>query len=337
MLLQPEPVQPQAKVSPISAARSANNGPVVKSLEQAPVRTDEISLKRVEPSSSKTVLAPEIEEMPPLSAAVDTSRGDERYGFSSAGRQVISLALLAGLLGGAGGAYLLYLHQAADKGQLSSKVAAANPKTAQVRTAAPATPTGVEAKSASILAADPTAAPAPAVPTTATVSVPPARTETAPARPQVGSSPVVPASPSAPSVPPLANQKPPVTASPPAAAAGPSPAPATPPASAVASTEKGVSVTAYMSNGDLLLVRGDVASARLFYEAAANSGSAAAMTAIGRTYDPLELSRLGIKGFRADLAKAAEWYLKAKEHGDPEAAGQISRLQRWLAEAPGAK
>jgi TPR repeat protein len=92
-----------------------------------------------------------------------------------------------------------------------------------------------------------------------------------------------------------------------------------------------------MNNGDLLLTRGDVASARLFYEAAANSGSAAAMTAIGRTYDPLELSRLGIRGFRADPAKAADWYLKAKEQGDPEAAGQISRLQRWLAETSGAK
>ena len=154
--------------------------------------------------------------------------------------------------------------------------------------------------------------------------------------PELATERVAPVSPADPSFPLLAQQEPPATLPPPAAT-GPSPVPAMSPAPAVASAEKGVSVTAYMSNGDRLLMRGDVASARLFYEAAATSGSAAALTAIGRTYDPLELSRLGIRGARADPAKAAQWYLKAKEHGDPEAAGQISRLQRWLAEALGAK
>lgn len=350
MLLQPEPAQPQAKVSPIDATRSANNGSVLKSLEQMLVRTGDISLERVEPSLSKTVLAPDIEEMPTLSTPADASRGDEQHGLSGARLQVMSLALLAGLLGGAGGAYLLYLYQAADKEQLSSKVVAANPEAAQARTT-PAVPTGIEAKPAPVPAASPTAATAtPAVPAavpdgtaaparpevTATASLPPAGTEAAPARPQVDSSPVAPTPPTALSAPSLAKQEPPIAAPPPAAT-GPSPMLAKPPASAVAPAEKSVSVTAYMNNGDLLLTRGDVASARLFYEAAANSGSAAAMTAIGRTYDPLELSRLGIRGFRADPAKAADWYLKAKEQGDPEAAGQISRLQRWLAETSGAK
>ena len=93
-------------------------------------------------------------------------------------------------------------------------------------------------------------------------------------------------------------------------------------------------MTAYMSSGDLLLTRGDIASARLFYEAAANTGSATAMTAVGKTYDPLALDKLGVKGFRADPVKAAEWYLKAKNAGDPEAAERLDGLRRWLARSP---
>lgn len=265
------------------------------------------------------------------------------------------LALLAGMLGGAGGAYLLYLHLAADKGQLNARVAASSPEAAQARTAALAVPPGIEVKFAPVPVTGPTAATAtaaaPEVPTAvpdgtavparsaviATASVPPVPTESVPVKPQANSSPVAPASPAAPSITPLAKQEPHVAISSPTAATDPNLAPATPPVPAAVPAEKGVSVTAYLSNGELLLRRGDVASARLFYEAAANSGSAAAMTAIGRTYDPLELSRLSIKGILADPAKAADWYLKAKEHGDSEAVGQISRLQHWLAEASGAK
>lgn len=336
MLREIEPVQPQAKVSPIGAARSAHTGSTVKPLEPVLVRTDEIFVDRIEPSLSRIVPPPDIEEKP--TAATDTSRGDERHGLSNVRLQVISLALLAGLLGGAGGAYLLYLHQAAETGRLNSQVAASSYEATQVRTAAPP---GTEVKSASLPAGGSTvttaipAAPAvsavlpdgvaaPAGPeTTATVGMPPAGTEAAPAMPQVDSRPAASTSSTVPSVPPGAKQEPP---------AAPSPPIATTAGRGVAPAEKSISVSAYMSNGDLLLTRGDVASARLFYEAAANSGSAAALTAIGRTYDPLELSRLGVKGFRTDPTKAAEWYLKAKQQGDPEAAGQIGKLQRWLAE-----
>ena len=93
-------------------------------------------------------------------------------------------------------------------------------------------------------------------------------------------------------------------------------------------------VSSYMSSGDALLMRGDVASARLFYEAAAAVGYAAAMTAVGKTYDPVMLSQLGIKGFRADPVKAAEWYLKAEKAGDPETAERLEGLKRWVADAP---
>ena len=93
-------------------------------------------------------------------------------------------------------------------------------------------------------------------------------------------------------------------------------------------------ISSYMSSGDALLARGDVASARLFYEAAAAVGYAAAMTAVGKTYDPVTLKQLGIKGFRADPVQAAEWYLKAEKAGDPETAEHLEGLKRWVADAP---
>lgn len=94
------------------------------------------------------------------------------------------------------------------------------------------------------------------------------------------------------------------------------------------------SISAYISNGDSLLTRGDIASARLFYEAAANAGAVAAITAVGKTYDPVVLGGLGVKGFPADPVKAAEWYLKGEKAGDPENTKQLDKLRRWLSESP---
>lgn len=95
-----------------------------------------------------------------------------------------------------------------------------------------------------------------------------------------------------------------------------------------------LSIADYMRNGHLLLAQGDIVSARLFYEEAANYGSAAAMTAVGKTYDPVVLGQLGIKGFQADPVKAAEWYLKAGKAGDPEHTERLDGLRRWLSNSP---
>ena len=59
---------------------------------------------------------------------------------------------------------------------------------------------------------------------------------------------------------------------------------------------------------------GDVAAARLLFQRAAEAGNATAATALGKTYDPL------------DPQKAAEWYAKAANLGDKEAAGLLQRL-----------
>ena len=93
-------------------------------------------------------------------------------------------------------------------------------------------------------------------------------------------------------------------------------------------------ISSYMRNGDLLLARNDIASARLFYETAANAGSVEAMVAVGKTYDPILLNQLGIKGFRADPVKAAEWYLKAEKTNNPESSQRLEELRRWLSSSP---
>jgi TPR repeat protein len=92
-----------------------------------------------------------------------------------------------------------------------------------------------------------------------------------------------------------------------------------PPPAAAISLEAPL-VSSYLMNGNLLFERGDIASARLFFQEAANAGSVQAMVAVGKTYDPNILSQLGIRGFSPDPVKAAEWYVKANQAGDSESA-----------------
>jgi TPR repeat protein len=54
---------------------------------------------------------------------------------------------------------------------------------------------------------------------------------------------------------------------------------------------------------------------------------------MGKTYDPVALDGLGIKGFRADPVKAMEWYMKAREAGY-ETAEHLRALREWMAGAP---
>jgi TPR repeat protein len=111
--------------------------------------------------------------------------------------------------------------------------------------------------------------------------------------------------------------------------AGPTP---TPTVSAVPAPNSNPEADALLARGDDLLVTGDVAAARLFYERAAEQGSAAAATAVGQTYDPAVLELLRVRGVRGDAQMAAQWYRKAIAAGDRQA--EI-RLKRLLARTPG--
>ncbi|HJU15319.1 MAG TPA: hypothetical protein VJ770_02510 [Stellaceae bacterium] len=80
--------------------------------------------------------------------------------------------------------------------------------------------------------------------------------------------------------------------------------------------------------GDAQLVDGDVASARLFYQRAADIGDAGAAFALGNSFDPAFLERLGVRGMRGDAATAARWYRRARALGDPYAAKALKALLR---------
>jgi TPR repeat protein len=81
-----------------------------------------------------------------------------------------------------------------------------------------------------------------------------------------------------------------------------------------------------MQQGDQFLASGDLVTARLVFRRAAESGNAAAALALGATYDPVVLARLGVRGMGADVEKARSWYEKAKEFGSPDAPRRLETL-----------
>ena len=94
------------------------------------------------------------------------------------------------------------------------------------------------------------------------------------------------------------------------------------PAPAALPVEPGASIaeiSALLARGDSLFGVGDVASARLFYERAANAGDAQAALKLGETYDPLFLARARLNGVRGDLAAATRWYRRARDLGSSDA------------------
>jgi TPR repeat protein len=85
-------------------------------------------------------------------------------------------------------------------------------------------------------------------------------------------------------------------------------------------------IAALMTRADQLVATGDIVAARGFYERAAEHGNAPAMTAAGKTYDPVFLEEMRVRGSRGDAGKAAEWYRRAGAAGDAEAAQRLKRL-----------
>jgi len=78
--------------------------------------------------------------------------------------------------------------------------------------------------------------------------------------------------------------------------------------------------------GEKLIAQGDIAAARLMFARAAEVGDARSALALGASYDPDVLRKLGVIGVAADAARAREWYAKASEFGSGEAAQRIERL-----------
>ena len=81
-----------------------------------------------------------------------------------------------------------------------------------------------------------------------------------------------------------------------------------------------------LERGDRLFGVGDIASARLFYERAADAGDAQAALRLGGTYDPAFLQRAQLR-LPGDPKLAVFWYRRAQELGAGEAQLLLSGMQ----------
>jgi hypothetical protein len=88
--------------------------------------------------------------------------------------------------------------------------------------------------------------------------------------------------------------------------------------------------TTLVARGDERLQLGDVASARLFYERAANGGDSTAALRLAETYDPIFLIRTNLTGVSGDMAKALSWYQRARNLGSDVAGNLLTELEGKL-------
>jgi hypothetical protein len=86
-------------------------------------------------------------------------------------------------------------------------------------------------------------------------------------------------------------------------------------------------IAALLRRGDAFLTSGDITSARLFYERAAEAGSGPAALLLGATFDPVMYGHVGALDAIADPAQALTWYRRARDLGMVEAEQQIKRFE----------
>jgi len=81
-----------------------------------------------------------------------------------------------------------------------------------------------------------------------------------------------------------------------------------------------------IGRGEAFLEQGDVAAARLVLQRAAEGRSARAALALGSTYDPNVLRKMGAVGVQPDPDQARSWYERAAEFGSGEATQRLTAL-----------
>ena len=86
----------------------------------------------------------------------------------------------------------------------------------------------------------------------------------------------------------------------------------------------GAEIAGLLARGDWLFATGDVASARLLFERAADAGEAQAALRLGETFDPVYLDDAHLPGLLGDPDAAVFWYRRARDLG---ATGVASRLK----------
>lgn len=83
-----------------------------------------------------------------------------------------------------------------------------------------------------------------------------------------------------------------------------------------------------MKRGRELMDVGDIASARLLLQRAADALEPQAAFALAGTYDPVVLSGVKAYGIAPDPAMARSWYEKAREFGSADAQQRLERLPK---------
>src|SRR5262249_33205090 len=86
------------------------------------------------------------------------------------------------------------------------------------------------------------------------------------------------------------------------------PAAQIPPASKATRVLDPDEITLLMKQGEQFIAAGDVVTARIVFQRAAEAGDADAALALGATYDPIVLANLGVAGLGANVEKARIWY-----------------------------
>jgi septal ring factor EnvC (AmiA/AmiB activator) len=87
-------------------------------------------------------------------------------------------------------------------------------------------------------------------------------------------------------------------------------------------------VARLVARASVILGQGDIGSARIVLERAAETGDAQASFSLAETYDPLILPKWGTYGTRGDAARARDLYAKAEAGGIKEAKERVDALRR---------
>jgi hypothetical protein len=98
------------------------------------------------------------------------------------------------------------------------------------------------------------------------------------------------------------------------------------PPAAAAPTVNRDEIAALVARGAKYFVAGDIAAARSVLRPAALAGDSGAALALGETYDPVILKRLGVVGLPGDLTEARSWYRKAADLGSTAAPQRLDQL-----------
>jgi hypothetical protein len=85
-------------------------------------------------------------------------------------------------------------------------------------------------------------------------------------------------------------------------------------------------LTSMLQRANDFIKAGDLSSARLLLQRAAEAGDAHAALTLASTFDPNVLKALGFQDAGADIAKARLWYERAVKFGSAEAPQRLQRL-----------